>query len=221
MKLLIKWLMMNIYYQIDTFVMDMADKVDEKGKKLIDVGGGEGKDANNFVKLTYKAQDIKQNSAKTIDYVGDISKVKGKFDYILCTQVLEHVKEPGEFMRKMNKLLKPGGQVWLTTNFCYQLHMEPDDYYRFTKHGLRYLGESNGFKVKHLRAQNGIGGVLAYTIVTLPLRLGLDKWKVSYWGYIVLFSPLIVLVNLVGMGIDLFDRDKKLTNNYEVIYIKT
>lgn len=220
LRLVVKWLMMNFYFQIDWFVIKLAEKHDQKGKQLLDVGAGECKYEKYFNKLIYKSQDVKQNSRNLIDYVGELSEVKGKFDFILCTQVLEHLKEPKEAFKEFRRLLKPGGRVFLITNFIYQLHMEPVDYYRFTKYGLRYLGESNGFKVEQLRPQSGVGGVLAYVITTLPLRLGLDRWQGSYWLYVVLLAPVIVGVNLVGMGIDLLDRDKKLAINYEVIYQK-
>ncbi|MFH2061633.1 MAG: methyltransferase domain-containing protein [Candidatus Beckwithbacteria bacterium] len=220
LRLAVKFLMMNFYFQIDWFVIKMARKYDRKGKKLLDVGAWECKYKKYFERLEYLSQDVVQNSQKTIDYVGEVDKVKGRFDYILCTQVLEHVKKPEEMFEGFRRLLKSGGKVFLTTNFIYQIHMEPDDYYRFTKYGLRYLGEVNGFKVEHLKAQNGVGGVLAYVLTTLPLRLGLEKAGWSYWGYLILFSPVIVVVNLLGMGLDLLDKDKSLTVNYEVIYKK-
>jgi SAM-dependent methyltransferase len=61
------------------------------------------------------------------------------FDVILCTEVLEHLKEPQWAIDEMERVLLDGGKVVLTTRFIFPLHDTPDDYYRFTKYGLRYL----------------------------------------------------------------------------------
>lgn len=221
--LLVKFLMMNFYYQIDGFVIEVAEKYDRKEKKLLDVGAGTSPYKKYFSKVDYLTQDVRQNKSKTIDYVGEIEAgLKGvrssSFDYILCTQVLEHLREPQKAFVEFKRLLRPGGRLFLTTNFVYQIHMEPNDYFRFTEHGLRYLGCKNGFEIEHLKAQGGIFQVFSYLITTLPLRLGLDRNRVSYWLYLLLCSPVIVVINLVAVGLDNLDNKKRLAINYEAIY---
>ena len=61
------------------------------------------------------------------------------FDVILCTEVLEHLKEPQWAIDEMESVLLDGGKLVLTTRFIFPLHDTPDDYFRFTKYGLRYL----------------------------------------------------------------------------------
>lgn len=208
---------MNFYFQIDWFVIRVAGKYDQKGKRLLDIGAGECRYKKYFKKLAYKSQDIKQNTDKTVDYVGE---AKGKYDYILCTQVLEHLKEPELAFKEFKRLLKPGGKIFLSTNFLYQIHMEPDDYWRFTEYGLKYLGKTVGFKIEKLEQQGGIFQVLAYLLITLPLRLGLERRRFSYWGYIVLFSPLIMIINLTAVALDQIFKTKSLAINYSVVYKK-
>ena len=224
-RLILKYLFMNFYYQVEKFVMEVGKKYDKKDKKILDVGAGEGEYGEYFKKISYTACDIKQNKKKTIDMVGDFISDKGKFkkgyyDYVLCTQVLEHFEDPMVVFQRFNRVLKPGGKLFLTTNFIYQIHMEPNDYFRFTKYGLISLGEKNGFKVESIKPQGGIFSVLVYVLATLPLRLGLEKKWWSYHLYLVLFSPVIVLGNLIAVFLDKFDREKKLTINYEVVYVK-
>lgn len=72
MALILKFLLMNFYFQIDWFVIRLARKYDRPGKKLLDVGAGECKYKKHFKKLVYKSQDVKQNTYKTIDYVGEV-----------------------------------------------------------------------------------------------------------------------------------------------------
>lgn len=62
-----------------------------------------------------------------------------KFDIILCTEVLEHLNSPESAIKEIARVLKKEGVLILTTRFLFPLHDVPDDYYRYTKYGLRYL----------------------------------------------------------------------------------
>jgi len=220
----IKFLMMHFYYRIDRFVIESASKM-KKGRKLLDVGAGDGKHRRWFKHLRYESCDLVQNQTRSIDYVGDFEKgIEGlkavSYDYVLCIQVLEHTRNPSVVYRRINELLKPGGRLFLTTNFIYQMHMLPNDYYRFTEYGLKTLGEESGFRVVSIKPQGGMFGVLAYLITTIPLRVGLDRMRWSYWLYLILFSPAVIVINLMGIVLDVIDKKKLLTINYEVIYEK-
>lgn len=61
------------------------------------------------------------------------------FGRILCTEVLEHVPEPRMMVDEMLRVLQVGGKAIVTTRFCYPLHLEPHDYFRFSVHGMRHL----------------------------------------------------------------------------------
>ncbi|KKT52734.1 MAG: Methyltransferase type 11 [Candidatus Yanofskybacteria bacterium GW2011_GWF1_44_227] len=63
----------------------------------------------------------------------------GKFDIILCTEVLEHLHSPHVAISEMKRVLKVGGKLILTTRFIFPIHDAPGDYFRYTKYGLRYL----------------------------------------------------------------------------------
>lgn len=38
-------------------------------------------------------------------------------DFILCTKVLEHVKEPKQLLLEFYNILKPGGHLFMTVPF--------------------------------------------------------------------------------------------------------
>jgi len=45
--------------------------------------------------------------------LGEVDLEPNSFDLIFCEQVLEHVDDPGLFLRNLNKLLAPGGQLYI------------------------------------------------------------------------------------------------------------
>jgi SAM-dependent methyltransferase len=62
-------------------------------------------------------------------------------DHIFSTQVLEHCYNPIKVFNEIERVLKPGGTVFLTTNQWYPLHEKPHDYFRYTRYGLKSLAD--------------------------------------------------------------------------------
>lgn len=99
------------------------------------------------------------------------------FDTALCTAVLEHLEEPEAGLRECFRVLRPGGAAIYIVPLFWHLHEEPRDFYRYTKHGLRYLFEKVGFEIVEIKPMSGFwvtwGQMLAYYVVRLnkgPLR---------------------------------------------------
>jgi SAM-dependent methyltransferase len=78
----------------------------------------------------------------------------GRFDVVICEQVLEHVEDPVGAARNLRRLCEPGGQVIVSTPFLVRLHELPayglKDYWRFTPRGLRTLLERAGLEVEEV-----------------------------------------------------------------------
>jgi len=78
----------------------------------------------------------------SVDVVGDAHNLPledESFDRVLCTEVLEHLHTPQKAIDEMYRVLKPGGELILTTRFIAPIHDSPGDYFRFTKYGLKHL----------------------------------------------------------------------------------
>lgn len=86
--------------------------------------------------------DIDPNSGCT--YIGDICNYNdflqdNTYDYIVCTEVLEHTLRPWDAVNEIYRILKPGGILFATTPFDFRIHGPLPDCWRFTEHGLRSL----------------------------------------------------------------------------------
>lgn len=61
------------------------------------------------------------------------------FERVECDAVLEHVGNPEQVMKEIERVLAPGGYAHLVTPFCHPYHAYPRDYRRYTLEGLRQL----------------------------------------------------------------------------------
>jgi SAM-dependent methyltransferase len=69
------------------------------------------------------------------------------YDVVICEQVLEHVEDPWAAMRNLAASAAPGGLVVVSTPFLLRIHRTPEDFWRFTREGLRVLMTGAGLTV--------------------------------------------------------------------------
>lgn len=130
--------------------------------KLIDVGCGKMPYKSYFpnVERYVGVDQVKQSSIRDdADFIAaDINKLPfrdGEFDIVLLNQVIEHVSEPAQLLKEIRRILVDKGTLILTAPQMGRLHGEPDDYYRFTKYGLTFLLERQGFVINFIESQGG------------------------------------------------------------------
>ena len=74
------------------------------------------------------------------DIIADITKLPfedNSCGLVLCIEVFEHLKDPYIAARELNRVLKSGGRLILTTRFLYPLHLVPYDYWRYTPYIIK------------------------------------------------------------------------------------
>jgi ubiquinone/menaquinone biosynthesis C-methylase UbiE len=117
-----------------------------KENLLLDIAPQDHGGAKPFFKemTTIHTFDIDPTSGCT--FIGDICKYneclpEGSYDYIVCTEVLEHTKQPFNAVAEMWRILKPYGYLFLSVPFNFRIHGPLPDCWRFTEHGIRVLLE--------------------------------------------------------------------------------
>ena len=121
------------------------------GARVLDAGAGDAPYRDLFAHTDYKTTDWTESphpGARSADIIASLDALPiadASFDVVLCTQVLEHVPDPGAVLSELRRVLRDGGELWLTVPFVGELHEEPHDHYRYTSYGLRGLCERAGF----------------------------------------------------------------------------
>ena len=71
-----------------------------------------------------------------IDIIADIRDLPledALFDHVLCIEVLEHIYDTQKALNEMQRVLKPGGSMVITTPFLFHIHGDPNDFVRLSK----------------------------------------------------------------------------------------
>jgi SAM-dependent methyltransferase len=69
-----------------------------------------------------------------------------QFGTIICAHVLEHVRQPWVAARNIERLLAPGGMLFIQVPWVQAYHPFPEDYWRMSFSGIKSLFESVKFE---------------------------------------------------------------------------
>lgn len=124
---------------------------------LLDFGCGSKPYTNiintdSYTGLDYETEVSAQNEKLAADVFYDGKTIPfgdNHFDAVFSSEVLEHVFNPDEILKEINRVMKPGGHILLTCPFFWPEHEQPYDYARYSSFAIKHLFEKNGFEVVH------------------------------------------------------------------------
>lgn len=207
-----------------------------KDSKIIEFGCGSKPLISNFnhnpdliflVDHKLNKEKLSQFNLIEDDALAAITKIEDKFDIVVFNQLIEHIAEPEEFIRQCNRILKPGGILYLETpNF--------DGWdARFTLgtglwggfHAPRHLVIFNDLSLNKLLEKNNFiklsfGSIFnPYMLNQTARAICLSKYKHKYSKLFNLSNPIVLcfFIFLDLIAIYIFGRK---TSNYYYLFKK-
>lgn len=207
----------NLYKFIQKEIIQIRDQ--KKKIKILNIGSGG--EIEKFIKRNkdLKLMSLDISKKRNPDFLYDISKndVKNKInfkpDIVTIFEVLEHVKTPDKAVQNIHKILKKNDICLCSVPFNFHIHDEPNDFYRFTHYGLKFLFRN--FRYVEIKSRNGWLESIFVNFVRLYFEKNYFS-KLLGLGFIILyfiFYPLIIILQR------LFTTNK-LTTGYFVKAIK-
>ncbi|MEK9131677.1 MAG: class I SAM-dependent methyltransferase [Patescibacteria group bacterium] len=161
--------------------------------KILDVGSG-GSSYHRFFPNRITVDIDPGRKPSIVADVHDLPFADNEFSIVLCTEVLEHTKDPRLAVGEMMRVLKKGGILILTTRFVYPLHDTPHDYWRFTKYGLQELFKQ--WTILEIQSETQSFSALAVLIQRLVFQTNLYFNKIIK-GLLLVSAYIINKVNFL------------------------
>lgn len=155
--------------------------------RILDIGCGDMPYYPLFAEVAeeYVGTDIEPGpNVRHVCPVEALDVPDASFDLVLCTQVLEHARDPVQALREIARVLRPGGHAFVTTHGVWPFHPYPVDLWRWTQQGLEALVERTpGLSLRELAPHRGSASALALMVsyyvdvvtrrrLLVPLRWG-------------------------------------------------
>ena len=165
------------------------------GLRVLDVGGGEGYLSAELAKRGFTVLCVAAPGSVARDFPEDIEVIEADldldpppitdpFDYVLCGDVLEHLRRPEQTLRWVRSVLRPSGKliaslpnsghIWVRWNVLWGRFPKDErglfdrtHLHFFTLAGWRELFASAGFRLESIEP------------TTTPVGLLLPKWRHS------------------------------------------
>ncbi|MEP7040443.1 MAG: class I SAM-dependent methyltransferase [Chloroflexota bacterium] len=112
--------------------------------------------------VEYVGADFGGNPDIAIAPDGTLAAPDAEYDLLLSFQVLEHVRDLDTYFAEARRVLRPDGQMLLSTHGTWLYHPHPEDHRRWTREGLLAEIAAHGFKVIECRP---VVGPMAWTTI--------------------------------------------------------
>lgn len=190
-----------VFYLTDLAYLDLRERRRfvagfPRGARLLNLGSGFRTSPPGFMAVDREAYP-------EVSVVGDLTALpfqSDSTDGMLCEMVLEHVPDAASALREFQRVLRPGGRIYLAVPFLWPYHASPHDYWRWTSSGMER--DFAGFE----RLASGVSGGPTTTLVNvlhewlaMVLSLNLDVlYRAFYLALMPLLFPFKILDVLVS-----------------------
>jgi len=214
------------------FVIEYLNDI-PSGKSILDAGAGIQRYKSYARHLDYTSQDfgdyqgdeefankkVEAWDSTKCDIICDIVKIPvedSTYDFILCTEVFEHLPRPDKALHEFSRILKPNGKLLLTAPFRCLYHQEPYFFYSgFSSYWYTHFCALSGLRIECIEPNGSyakdIGQEILRTttlgsplqkvvakLLALPFYLYLyfldsskTKTPTSCWGYHLIISKIL------------------------------
>ena len=151
----------------------------------LSIGGGPERNHPSLVNLNI-------GPFPNVELVADAHQLPyadGSVDAIFCDAVIEHLSNPARAAAEMFRVLKPSGEIFVSTPFLQAYHGYPYHFQNFTLTGHEHLFRSQGFEISESGACVG----LVYTFFNLTSKF------MRYFLPTVIGLPLLIIWNLISL----------------------
>lgn len=129
---------------------------------------------------------------------GEFPFADQSFDHLFCNEVLEHIYQVHDFLAQCHRVLRRGGEIFLSVPFQARYHYIPHDYWRFTPAALERLLSKAGFTQIQVVNRGCDLTVAAYKGLSLVYRWLAGGLFSKLWGLCCV--PLGVAALLIGQA---------------------
>lgn len=185
------------------FLSFFTGRFEPPGLKILDVGAGEGALTQKLHGMGYAMQacDFSPEAFKFtgvgcdgVDITGPFPYADGSFDLVIAVEVTEHILDHENFFREINRILKPGGKLYISTPNILSMKSR----FRFLLQGFPY-----GFKPLKMQQYDGMQHVASlsldqYNYLAIKhgfkeAEVGIDrKQSTSRWLRIILQPAMLI-----------------------------
>ncbi len=192
--------------------------VDIDNALVLDIGSGNADyqlpESNRFVRIDYPETGRHYRNRPDIHADARMLPFKtASVDRVLLLEVLEHIPDTAPVMEEIQRVLKPGGVLYISVPFIYPAHDLPHDYFRFSVEGLQYLLQKHGLQPEIIRRHgNSVVSLLqiANLVLLEPVRQLLDRSRMLAIGCFLLLYPLCLLNNMLSIPVAWLDWPSRL-----------
>lgn len=185
----------------------LRDYIRKHSKKiLVNIGAGNTRIYPHVLNLdifNYANVDIVTDAK-------DMCLKDNSVDGIISIANLEHIDDPEKTIKEIHRVLKQGGECFLSTPFIYGFHASPNDFTRWTHEGLKGVLARNGFDIVHVGMATGptsallvIGIEYLAILLSFGIRRLYEIWQILFTLVLWPFKFLDLLLIKIPFAINI------------------